>query len=227
MIRPPLLLSFVCIFLLSCWGKAEMPKNAPTAQQLLDEIAAHKTQVKTIKALDAKVEFWDNARGDRIKARVQILATREGNLRMEVNSNIGLLSALAVSGTAFQLLDVRGDKYFTGEASVCNVERVIHVRLSPHEIADALLGDAPILLHSKANLGWNGDDKRWVVTLDLVDGGKEKLELSEKGHNLERAERITPDGKRMWWIEHSDFEAIKGGAVMPERSRFQQGDKAD
>jgi hypothetical protein len=227
MIRSPLLLSSVLISFLGCWGKTAMPKNPPTAQQLLDEIAARKTQIKTISAADAKVEFWDNANGDRVKGRVSVLATREGNLRLEVNSNIGMLSALAVTGTAFQLLDVRGDHYFTGEASTCNVERVIHVRLSPHEIADALLGDAPVLLHSGAKLDWNGDDKRWVVTLDLVDGGKEKLELSEKGHNLEKAERLGPDGKRVWWLEHSDFSTVKGGAVMPERSRFQQGDKAD
>jgi hypothetical protein len=215
------------IALSSCFGTAKMPAHPPTEKQLLDELAARKNQVRNIKAMDARVEFWDNQRGDRLKGRMSLFATREGNLRMEVNSNIGLLSALAVSGTAFQLLDVRGDRYYTGEASTCNVERVIHVRLSPHEVADALLGDAPVLLHSGAKLGWNGDDHRWVVTLDLVDGGKEKLELSEQGHNLEKAERIGADGKRIWWLEHSDFSAIKGGIVMPERSRFQQGDKAD
>ena len=215
------------VTLVGCWGTTKMPANPPTAQQLLDELAARKKQVKTVKAFDVRVEFWDNQRGDRIKGRMSLLATREGNLRMELNSNIGMLSALAVSGQSFQLMDVRGDHYYTGEASVCNVERVIHVRLTPHEIADALLGDAPVLLHSGAQLGWNGDDKRWVVTLNLVDGGKEKLEFSEKGHNIEKAERIAPDGKRMWWVEHSDFATVKGGIVMPERSRFQQGDKAD
>src|SRR5262249_36361094 len=120
---------------------------------------------------------------------------------------------------------VRGDHYFTGEASPCNVERVIHVRLMPREVADALLGDAPILLHSAANLTWNGSDQRWVVTLDLVDGGKEKLELSEKGHNLEKAARRWAKGRRVWWLEHADFPALKGGVVMPGRSRFQRGEK--
>src|SRR5690348_4832625 len=97
--------------LAGCWGTAKMPANAPTAQQLLDELAARKNQVKTVKAFDARVEFWDNQRGDRVKGRVNVLATREGNLRMEVNSNIGMLSALAVSGQSFQLMDVRGDHY--------------------------------------------------------------------------------------------------------------------
>ena len=215
------------VVIAGCWGKADMPKNPPTAQQLLDELAARQKQVRVVKAFDARLEFWDNQRGDRIKGRVNVLATRDGNLRLEVNSNIGMLSALAVSGQTFQLLDARNDRYYTGEASVCNVERVIHVRLTPHEVADALLGDAPVLLHSGAELSWNGSDRRWVVTLNLVDGGKEKIEISEKGHNVEKAERLAPDGKHMWWVEHSDFSTVKGGVTLPERSRFQQGDKAD
>ena len=213
--------------MVSCRGNSKMPANPPTAQQLLDELGARRTQVRSIKAMDAKVEFWDHHEGDRIKGRLSLWATRQGKLRLDVNSNIGLLSALAVNGPTFQLLDVRNDHYFTGDASICNVERVVHVRLTPLEIADALLGDAPILPHTGSAISWNGDDHRWVVTLELAAGEKERIELSEKGHNVEKAERLGKDGKRIWWLEHSDFETLKGGVVMPQRSRFQQGDRAD
>jgi hypothetical protein len=135
--------------------------------------------------------------------------------------------ALSVAGGSFQLLDVKNDRYFTGEASTCNVERVIRVRLPPAQISDVLLGDAPVLPHKGAQVSWNGKKNRWALVLELEGGGTETIEFGEKGHNVQRAERVSADGKRLWWIEHEDFSTQKGGVVMPERSRFQQGDKAD
>jgi hypothetical protein len=202
-----------------------MPESPPTPDQLLAQLSARRTQVRTRRSQEAKVEYWDNSKGTRIKGRISIWAARDGHLRIDVNSNLGLVSSLAVSGQAFQLLDAKNDRYFTGEASTCNVEHVIHVRLPPAQIADALLGDAPVLAHKAAQLSWDGEAKRWVVTLDLEGGGVEELEISERGHNLAKAERRDAAGKRLWWLEHADFTTLKGGVVMPQKSRFQQGDK--
>ncbi|HJZ87751.1 MAG TPA: DUF4292 domain-containing protein [Polyangia bacterium] len=209
----------------TCSGPAKMPPRVPTAEELLVVIRAHQQHARTLRA-DARVEFWDNTQGDRLKGRISMWVMRDGHLRIEFNTQVGMLAALAVTRDGFQLLDVKNDKYFTGQAAPCNVERIIHVALPPEQIAHAMLGDAPLLPHESARVSWNGDAKRWVLTLALAGGGSEVIELSEPYRHLERAELRDPGGKRRWWLEHDDFVTIKGIA-MPERSRFQQGDKAD
>ena len=208
-----------------CGGPARMPAQVPTARALLERIHAHQRQARTLRA-EAKVEFWDHQQGDRIKGRVSMWVTRAGNLRVELNTQLGPMSALAVTGDTFQLLDVHEDKFYVGQAAPCNVEHVLHIRLPPAEIAAALLGDAPVAPHREARVSWNGAARRWTLTLALADGGTEIVELGEKSQNVERAELRDRAGRRIWWLEHEDFETVKGVA-MPEKSRFQQGDKAD
>src|SRR5262249_5180236 len=133
-----LCLSGIGLLTAACHGRAPMPATVPTAQQLLADIAAHQRQARTLKA-QAKVEFWDNLQGDRLKATLLMWATRDGRLRLDVDSQLGTLSSLAVSGGTFQLLDVRNDRYFTGEAAPCTLERVIHIAIHPPVIAAALL----------------------------------------------------------------------------------------
>jgi hypothetical protein len=216
----------VCALLVSCRGApAQMPANVPTADQLLAVVQSRQTHVRTLNA-NTKVEYWDNSAGERVNARIDMWIVRDGHLRLDVNTLAGLASSLAVADGGFQLLDVRADRYFTGAAAACNVERVIHIALPPSDIAAALLGDAPVLPHTAAEVSWNGRDKRWVLTLTLPDGGREGIELTEKERRIEHAERRGADGKRQWWLDHEDFATV-GGVEMPRRSRFQQGDKAD
>jgi len=209
----------------TCGGPAKMPPKVPTADELLAAIRAHQKQARTLRA-EAKVEFWDYAQGDRVNGRISMWVVRDGRLRIEFNTQVGMMAALAVTHSGFQLLDVKNDKYFVGHAAPCNVERIIHIALPPEQIAHAMLGDVPLMPHERATVSWNGNAKRWVLTLTLKDGGSQVIELSEKERNVERAELRDPGGKRRWWLEHDDFETIKSVA-MPERSRFQQGDKAD
>src|SRR5262249_37758164 len=139
-----------------------MPSQPPTADSLLGELAARRTLVRSIRA-KAKVEYWDK---DRIKGRISLFATRDGHLRLELETTLGMVLALSVAGGSFQLLDVKNDRYYTGEASTCNVERVIRVRLPPAQIADVLLGDAPVLPHKGAQVTWNGNKRRWALVLE-------------------------------------------------------------
>ena len=209
----------------ACHGVTQMPPKVPTANELLADVQAHQQQARTRKA-QAKVEFWDNTKGDRLRGNLSMWVTRDGRLRIDVDSQVGLLSALAVNGDNFQLLDVKNDKYFTGQAAPCNVERVLHVALPPAQVAAALLGDAPLFPHEGAEVSWNGKDARWVLTLKLAGGNKQTVELSDRQRNVERSELTDQRGKKIWWLEHEDWKTVKGVA-MPERSRFQQGDKAD
>src|SRR5262245_52520464 len=93
-------------------GPAQMPANVPTAEALLAKLEARQKQVRTVRA-EAKVEFWDNVQNDRIKGKLLMWIVRDGRLRIDVDSQLGPLSSLAVTGPTFQLLDVRADKYFT------------------------------------------------------------------------------------------------------------------
>jgi hypothetical protein len=205
-------------------GPVAMPPVMPTAAELLAQLLARQQQVRTLKA-EAKVEFWDNRQGDRLKARMSMWVTREGRLRFDIDSQLGPLSSVAVANGVFQLLDVRADKYFTGEAVPCNVEQIIHIALSPEDAAAALLGDAPVYPHDRTQVAWNGTDRRWVLTLELTDGAAEVLEFTDRDHYLARAE-LRRDGKRLWWLEHSSWTTQRG-ITLPGRSRFQQGDKQD
>src|SRR5207245_6581173 len=112
--------------------------------------------------------------------------------------------ALGRGGDNVQVDDERNGTYVTGQAAPGNVERVLHVALPPREVAAALLADTPLIAHEKAQVRWNTDPGRWVLTLALVGGGEQLLELTPQGYNVARSELRDGAGKKVWWIEHDD-----------------------
>jgi hypothetical protein len=215
MVRVPLVAALV---MLGC-GPAKMPEHPPSAADLVAAVRGHQEHVRTRRA-EARVEWWE--KGDRRKGRLSMWVAREGRLRLEVDSQVGPISALVIAGPTFQLLDMREDKYFTGDVVPCNVERVLHVALPPNDVIAALLGDAPLRAHERAEVTWNGDAKRWVLQLSLAGGGRERIELAGARLDVARAEELDASGRRLWWLEHDDFK-MEQGVAMPTRSRFQQG----
>ena len=204
--------------------RVERPYPPPTAAALLAHLKARASRIASVQA-EAKVDYLAD-KGDRVKVGMTMLAEDPDHLRIEANSPFGgAVASLATDGKQFQLLDARNNRFLTGEASPCNIARLIRVELRPADVATVLEGAAPILDGDdvKAEAGWDGrDGGREVLTL-RSPRFVETIELSAKDQRWDvlRAELKKADGAIEWRLTNTDFVEV-GPEQMPARTTIEQ-----
>ncbi len=200
------------------------PYPPPTAATLIEHLRQRAARIRSVRA-EAKVDYLAE-KGDRIKVGMTMLAEDPDHLRMEANSPFGgSVASLATDGKQFALLDVRNNRYLTGEASPCNIARLIRVELLPADVVAVLEGGAPLLGGDevKVEVGWSGrGDGREVLTLRSA-GAVETVELDAKDRRWDvlAAELKRPDGAVEWRLAHEEFVEI-GSERLPNRTTIEQ-----
>ncbi|MSP59047.1 MAG: DUF4292 domain-containing protein [Myxococcales bacterium] len=182
---------------------------------------------------EARVDYLEE-RGDRIKLTMTFLIDRpSGGLRIDAESPLGGSAAsLASDGKTFQLLDVRNNRFLTGEATACNLARLLRVRLRPADVIDVVTGSVPLLGEpADGGVRWDPADGGHEVLVLRGEGGLvETIHLLPKSWEAVAAEVVGPAGaatRVVYRLENDDF-AGENGLRFPTRTQiFDPGNKAD
>lgn len=186
-------------------GAGARPYPVPEAADLLEVLRLRHDMVRRVN-LETRATSWLS--GERVRATVEILAGRGGDLRFEAEIALaGAVAALAVHEDQFQLLDLRARVFRTGPACPANVAQVIRIPLPAAAVAAILLGDAPLPEGARAaGLAWD------------PELGGERLEI-EIGARTERegadddAPRAPAPAARLWVV----FRASGGAGAAGRR----------
>lgn len=195
------------------------PEPAPTPAQLVAHLRQRAARVATLRS-DAKVDYLAE-KGDRIKLTMTFLVeppTR--GLRIDAESPLGgTLASLASNGKQFELLDSRNNRFLVGEATPCNLARLIRLRLQPSDLIDIVAGGAPLLGESaSATARWDGSDGGHEVLVLTGEGGMiETLKLAPRTWDVDSAEVIGPGGTVVYRLTNEGF-TDEGGLRFPSRT---------
>lgn len=207
--RPPSLICLLLwplLLLAGCPPPAARPYPPPTAQALLAHLRVHTAALLALSAT-AKADYLDGK--DRVKITVSLLAARPDRLRLSGESTLtGPLVTLATDGKEFQLLDVQHGRFLAGDASPCNVARLIRVELPPADVVAVLLGGVAPLAAASATVGWDSaNGGREVLTL-RDEGGRVQviwLDARERRWDVLAAELRDPAGRLLYRVRHEGF----------------------
>jgi Domain of unknown function (DUF4292) len=200
----------------------QRPYPAPTAEDLLRVLSARQVAVRAMNAR-ARATSWLG--GERVRATVLMLVTRDGHLRLEAEVSLqGTVATLATDGERFALLDAQKNELSRGPACPANVASLVRIPLAPADVAAVLLGDVHVPASSApaTTVAWDATRGADVVELP-TPGGALRVFFARHGADVDLvgAEALSA-GQRMWQTSYEDFEPV-GGTRLPTVIRFVQG----
>jgi outer membrane lipoprotein-sorting protein len=198
------------------------PYAAPSAEELASLLAARASSVRSINTR-ARATSWLG--GERVRATVLMLVTRDGHLRFEAEISLqGTVATLATDGRTFALLDNRKNELSRGPACPSNVASLVRIPLAPADVAAIVLGDVrrPPEAIVSPEVAW--DASRGADVLELVTPAQ-TLHIFFARHgaaiDIVGAEAMA-GGKRRWQTSYEDF-ATAAGARLPTTIHFAEG----
>jgi hypothetical protein len=199
------------------------PYPAPTGDELAALLDA---RARAVTSLNARSRATSWLGGERVRATVLMLVTRDGHLRFEAEVSLqGTVATLATDGAAFALLDARKNELVRGPACPANVASLVRIPLAPADVAAIVLGDArrPDGATVAKDVAW--DAERGADVIEFATPA-ETLRVFFAHHgaavDVVGAEAVAA-GKRQWRTSYDDFEA-DGAARLPTTIRFAEGD---
>lgn len=105
----------------------------------------------------AKIDRFSPEQG-RIRGEVYIFAVNPDRVRFDVVSPFGAtLYTLTSDGERFEMADLGQKQFLYGPSTPCNLARLTQVPVPGHALVSLLRGEAPVLVHAKADavLSWN------------------------------------------------------------------------
>src|SRR5262249_14424920 len=151
------LLSPVLFFLAGCPPKPPVvrPYPPPSASELAARLEAQRAAVRS---MNARVKATSGLGGERVRATVPMLVTRQGSLRFEAEVALqGTVAVLVTDGGRFQLYDAQKNEIHRGPACPANVASLVRIPLEPREVAAILLGDVAVdpSAAGAGSVGWD------------------------------------------------------------------------
>lgn len=209
--------------------KVVRPYPAPDAEDLM---AALRVRQQAIRSINAETRTTSWLGGERVRGTVQMLATREGQLRFEAEVPLqGTVAALAVQGGQFSFIDYQKHVFRQGPACPANVAGLIRIPLAPTAVAAILLGDVPVQGGTKvAGVEWDAIRAADVLVLDDPSGARFWLSMRRPNVNLAVWDVVflqgaqAADAKQRWQVSYEDF-VRDGGAMLPRLIRFAEPGK--
>jgi hypothetical protein len=200
----------------------------PTADELLGALRSRQQGLGGINA-ETRATSWLG--GERVRGTVQMLATRQGQLRFEAEVSLqGTVAALAVSEGRFTFIDHQKRMFRQGPACPANVAGLIRIPLDPTAVAAILLGDAPLPEGTRAvRVEW--DAARGADVLVLDDPSRTTLWLGLRRPNpavgawdVVFLEGAAAGAKDRWRVAYEDLETV-GSLALPRLVRFAEPGK--
>jgi hypothetical protein len=201
---------------------------APTADRLMEMLRSRQASVRGINA-ETRTTSWLG--GERVRGTVQMLATRQGQLRFEAEVALqGTVAVLAVSDGRFAFIDHQKHLFREGPACPANVAGLIRIPLAPTAVAAILLGDAPLQAATRAvRVEWDRVRGADVLVLDDPSGatlwiGLRRPHPTAAAWDVVFLEGASPGSHDRWRVSYDDLERADGIAL-PRLVRFAEPGK--
>ena len=201
---------------------------APTTDDLLGALRSRQDNLRGINA-EARATSWLG--GERVRGTVQILATRQGQLRFEAEVALqGTVAVLAVSDGQFTFIDHQKHVFRQGPACPANVAGLVHIPLAPTAVAAILLGDAPLQAATRATrVEWDSARGADVLVLDDPSGNTSWLGLRRPSPAVASWDVVFLEGasagtRDRWRVSYHDLERV-GAIALPRLVRFAEPGK--
>jgi len=190
-----------------------------------DAYGSAKDLVADMLALRAKPRSFrisgtiDHFGAQRIQGKVYLFAMPPERLRVELVSPLGstLASLTAVDGR-FAMSDEREGRYFDGEATPCNIARLIRIPLPAADVIRVLAGSTPVI-DGESEVTW--DKAGHYDVLIRGDAGREqRLEIGPDRDSLELlTSRIVENGATALDLRCERWGSV-GGVHIPYEIRI-------
>lgn len=174
-----------------CTRDLPAPDNAlETPEQLRGAIDARFENIEDARFQNVTLEYFGD--GERVKVRQLLLVAPPDRLRVQTRlpGSDEIVSLLVSDGETFALHERDTNRYYTGDPTRENINRLLPVDLSAHDVVRVMLGGAP----------WDRFD---------AEGADPKLDWdSERGQYHYRVER--DDGNELaMYVRHNDFAVVE------------------
>ncbi|MCB9611560.1 MAG: DUF4292 domain-containing protein [Sandaracinus sp.] len=167
----------------------------------------HRSLHRTVRAIRAEARVDQRGDRGRIRGTVLLLLARPDRVRFDAMTQLGPAAVLTSDGEAFQLLDMRENRFLEGPTCPSSIARLLGVELGGEELARFLLGDSPQLPTDDLSMACGEDG--YLVTLHADDGRRQELVFTvregdedvppdDQHLRLVRSELFHPDGRTDW-----------------------------
>jgi hypothetical protein len=198
----------------------------PTPGELGAALAAQHAAVRSMNAR-ARATSWLG--GERVRAGVLMLVTRDGNLRFEAEVTLqGTVAILVTEGGRFAFLDLHRNELRRGPACPANVASLVSIPLEPPEVAAILLGDVELgaVAPGAGTVSWDPARGADVWTVPTPKGTALLAFTGDAAHRaMAGVTWEDASGKRLWRTSYEDFDAA-GPVRLPSLIRFAEGDRS-
>lgn len=211
--------------LTSCKKKIPPPDNAlETPQQVRDAIDARIEQLETARFREVVLDYFGEK--ERVKVRQLILVERPDMLRVQtrIPGTDEILSLLVTDGERFAMHDRDTNKYYTGQPTPKNINRLLPVDLSATDVVRVMLGGAPWDRFAREpgepQMEWNTRTGRYRYWIETAGGGELSMEVRHTDYAVVEVIEEDADGELVYRYETDDWERT-GSVALPTYRRFE------
>lgn len=192
-------------------------------------------------AVDQRVEDIDDARfnnitleyfgeGERVRIRQLMLVEPPDRLRVQTRlpGSDEILSLLVSDGDTFSLHERDENRYYTGEPTRRNINRLLPVDLSSRDVVDVMLGGAPWDRFDESDaeptLEWDSSRGEYTYSVERDDGHELTMYVRHNDFAVVGVEELDTDGDIVYAYTTENWEPF-GDVNLPTYRRFQWPDR--
>ncbi|MFT7582039.1 MAG: outer membrane lipoprotein-sorting protein [Myxococcota bacterium] len=212
-----LLLSVVFAVLASA---CPSPRHAPPSEALTDAsevlALAQAARATAPKSLIIEARATQYSTDGALKGTLDILVRRPAAVHFSALSPTGdVLSVLGTDGNQFTSFERGASVCYTGRACPQNVGRLVPMAMEPATLAAVLMGEAPIIAHTRKVLEWDTEVGTYRLVLTGNGATEERLWVDHKTGKIRRAE-LRENGKVTVTLRYSEYGKV-GSYTLPKR----------
>ncbi len=205
------------------WPKTLTP--LPDAAAVIKATAAPRAKIRSISG-GAKVDTFTPQ--GRARVREVVVAERSGRLRFETLSPFEQpLSTLVSDGKKFALYDLGKKRYYSGPATPANISRLLPIRMRGEEIAQLLLGEAPLIAPTATKTELDKCKSHYRLFFEAKELDARQIVLIDAQRLVPLKSTLHVGGRLESEITFEDHKSVSG-VLIPHKIRYvAPADKVD
>jgi outer membrane lipoprotein-sorting protein len=211
-------------FTACCTKDIPPPENAlEEPQELREAIDARLSQVNDARFKEVILDYFGE--GERVKVRQLILVKRPDMLRVQTRApgTDEIMSLLVTDGEQFAMHERDSNRYYTGEPTPRNINRLLPVDLSAPDVVRVMLGGAPWDRFDRepgeATLNWDSKTGRYAYTKRTPAGGTLSMQIRPTDYAVISLTERNADGELTYKYTTDDWQRY-GEVALPAYRRF-------
>lgn len=225
-IRPVCILLFCLVALVACSSSEILPPDdaLESPEELRGAIDARLEAVDDARFHEVTLEYFGD--GERVRVRQLILVKQPDKLRVQTRlpGSDEILSLLVSNGETFSLHERDENKYYTGEPTRENINRLLPVDLSARDVVRVMLGAAPWdRFDSQTDdpqLQWDRDRGHYRYSVQQEDGNELAMYVRHNDFAVLEVEERSADGEITYSYSTEGWHDA-GPIILPSFQRFQ------